>query len=388
MIGVIADDLTGAAELGGIGLRHGLKAEVILQGECIGDTDLLCVDTDSRSCTAKEAARRAAAAARKLRKAGAVWIYKKVDSVLRGNVLAEVGAIREALGLRSALLVPANPQFGRVIREGQYFIKGKPIHQTDFARDPEYPRRSPNVLKMLGVTKAGGVSVTRLADYRPTSGIVLGEVTSSADVHKWACQRSEDMLLAGGAEFFEAVLKVNRPILKACSSRSPGSISRNKSNGRELFICGSTSDYTLQFVNQALRDGTPVFSIIERRNKEILLTPTILKTKAQKAINAFETNSRVVLAVGRPLIQGPIVARRLAQYLVKIAVRVIELAGVDHIYAEGGATAAEFVQQLGWSRLKVLQELAPGVTTLALADRHSPLLTIKPGSYPGWPKSR
>lgn len=388
MIGVIADDLTGAAELGGIGLRHGLKAEVILQGECIGDTDLLCVDTDSRSCTAKEAARRAAAAARKLRKAGAVWIYKKVDSVLRGNVLAEVRAIREALGLSSALLVPANPRFGRVIREGQYFIKGKPIHRTDFARDPEYPRKSPNVLKMLGIAKAGEVSVTRLADYRPTSGIVLGEVSSSADVHEWACQRREDMLLAGGAEFFEAVLKANKPIVKARSSRSADSISRNKSNGRELFICGSTSDYTMQFVNQALRDGTPVFSIIERRNKEVLLTPGMLEAKAQKAIDVFETHSRVVLAVGRPLIHGPIVARRLARYLVKIAVRVLERAEVDHVYAEGGATAAAFVRQLGWSRLRVLQELAPGVTTLASAGRHSPVLTIKPGSYPGWPKLR
>src|SRR5262249_7676529 len=149
MIGVIADDLTGAAEIGGIGLRHGLKAEVILQGECDGEADLVCVDTDSRSCTAKEAARRAAAAARKLRKAGAVWIYKKVDSVLRGNVLAEVSAIRQALGLHAALLVPANPRFGRVIREGRYFVKGKPIDQTDFARDPEYPRRSSSVLKML-----------------------------------------------------------------------------------------------------------------------------------------------------------------------------------------------------------------------------------------------
>ena len=29
MIGVIADDLTGAAETGAVGLRHGLRAEVI-----------------------------------------------------------------------------------------------------------------------------------------------------------------------------------------------------------------------------------------------------------------------------------------------------------------------------------------------------------------------
>jgi D-threonate/D-erythronate kinase len=422
MIGVIADDLTGAAELGGIGLRYGLQPEVVLEGKFNGDADLLCVDTDSRSCSAKEAARRAAAAARKLRKAGAVWIYKKVDSVLRGNVLAEVSAIREALGLHSALLVPANPRFGRVIRDGRYFVKGKPIHQTDFARDPEYPRRSPNVLKMLGVTKTLEVSVTRLAEYRPTSGIVLGEVSSSADVQKWASQRSEDMLLAGGAEFFEAVLKamvahnpegipssspglrgtsypgidvsrVYNPERVASDGRRgppPSKVHRQRTSvrTRELFICGSTSDYTLQFVNQAQRDGTPVFSIIERGNKESSLTASMLEAKAQEAITAFETHSRVVLAVGRPLIHGLIVARRLAQYLVKIAVCVLERGEVDRVYAEGGATAAEFVRQLGWSRLKVLRELAPGVTTLALAGRHSPVLTIKPGSYPGWPKLR
>ena len=393
MIGVIADDLTGAAELGGIGLRHGLKAEVILQGECIGDTDLLCVDTDTRSCTAKEAAWRAAAAARRLRKAGAAWIYKKVDSVLRGNVLAEVGAIREALGLRSALLVPANPRFGRVIRDGRYFVKGKLIHQTDFAQNPEYPRRSPDVLKMLKVTKAGKMSVTRLSNYRPTSGIVLGEVSSSADVQKWASQRSEDMLLAGGAEFFEAVLQAMELNLVAADVSRLQSLcfpklEKSSARGRELFICGSTSDYTLQFVNQAQRDGTPVFSMIDSGNKGISLGPAMLEAKAQEAIIAFETHSRVVLAVGRPLIRRPIVARRLAQYLVKIAVRVLERAEVNRVYAEGGATAAEFVRQLGWSRLKVLQELAPGVTTLALADRHAPVLTIKPGSYPGWPLSR
>ena len=386
MIGVIADDLTGAAELGGIGLRYGLRAEVVLEGKCDRETDLLCVDTDSRSCKANEAARRAATAARKLRKAGAVWIYKKVDSVLRGNVLAEVSAIREALGLHSALLVPANPRFGRVIRDGRYFVKGKPIHQTDFARDPEYPRRSPNVLKMLGVTKALEVSVTRLAEYRPTSGIVLGEVSSSADVQRWASQRSEDMLLAGGAEFFEAVLKATKPLVRKRSSRNAPSADVYRSGARELFICGSTSDYTERFITEARRSGSPVFSVIETSTKPFALTPAMLKSVADKALLAFESHLRVILAVGRPLIESPSVARKLSEHLVKIAVDVIERAGPGHVYAEGGATAAELVRRLGWRRMKVLRELAPGVTTLSLPERNTPLLTIKPGSYPGWPK--
>jgi uncharacterized protein YgbK (DUF1537 family) len=396
MIGVIADDLTGASELGGIGVRHGLSAEVILQGEYGSEADLLCVDTDSRSCSGNEAARRAAAAARKLRKAGAVWIYKKVDSVLRGNVLAEVGAIRRALGFRSALLVPANPRFGRVIRDGRYFIKGKPIHQTDFARDPEYPRRSSNVLKLLGVTKPRAVSLMRLTEYQPSSGIVLGEVSSSADVQKWSSLRSEDMFLAGGAEFFEAVLEAmlaDNP--EGIASFSPGiDVSKaynpervaSSVNRRELFICGSTSDYTERFVNDARRSGTPVCSLIEPGKKPFAPTPTTLKSAADKALRAYESHPRVILAVGRPLLKNPSAATKLSEHLVNIAVRIIERASPDHVYAEGGATAAELVRHLVWRRLTVLREVAPGVTTLSLPERNAPLLTIKPGSYPGWPK--
>lgn len=99
MIGVIADDLTGAAEIGAVGLRHGLRAEIVRSGEPSGLTDIVCVDTDSRSCKTEEARQRAAAAAKLLRAAGAKWIYKKVDSVLRGHVTAEVEAVMRQLKL-------------------------------------------------------------------------------------------------------------------------------------------------------------------------------------------------------------------------------------------------------------------------------------------------
>src|ERR1017187_6495349 len=115
MIGVIADDLTGAAELGAVGLRHGLRAEIVRSGKPGGAADLVCVDTDSRSCPPAEAAKRAAAAAKFLRGAGAKWIYKKVDSVLRGNVTAEVEAVMMQLDFNRALLLPANPSLGRII---------------------------------------------------------------------------------------------------------------------------------------------------------------------------------------------------------------------------------------------------------------------------------
>jgi uncharacterized protein YgbK (DUF1537 family) len=381
MIGVIADDLTGASELGGIGVRHGLRAEVILHGECIGNADLLCIDTDSRACPANEAARRAAAAARKLRKAGACWVYKKVDSVLRGNVLPEIDAIQKALGLSSALLVPANPCFGRVIRKGRYFVNGKPIHQTGFARDPEYPRKSSNVLDMLKGSKAHRVVVSHLAEWPLDRGIVLGEVSSSSDVQEWVSRRNANTLLAGGAEFFGAALnEMGFSRIKY----APKLLTKGRM-ARELFVCGSTSDFTDRFVREAEKNGTPVFGIGHHGRKHIFFSSSTLELMAREAIVAFGSHSRLVLTIGRPLIENRAVARRLARYLAEIAGLVIAHAKPDHVYAEGGATAAELVRQLGWSRLQVRTELAPGVTTLSLPQRDRPLLTIKPGSYPGWP---
>ena len=90
MIGVIADDLTGAAELGAAGLRQGWSAEVVTEGRPSGTSDLVCMDTDSRAQPPREAARRVAAAVKVLQKAGATWVYKKVDSVLRGQVKRSV----------------------------------------------------------------------------------------------------------------------------------------------------------------------------------------------------------------------------------------------------------------------------------------------------------
>jgi uncharacterized protein YgbK (DUF1537 family) len=76
-------------------------------------------------------------------------------------------------------------------------------------------------------------------------------------------------------------------------------------------------------------------------------------------------------------------ARMLTQHLVQLAELVLRGAGVDSVYAEGGATGAALVQRMGWPRLNVLRELAPGVAQLGVAGERT-VLTIKPGSYV-WP---
>src|SRR5205807_4603019 len=218
MIGVISDDLTGAAELGGVGLRYGLPAEIVVAGEPSGKAELVCVDTSSRSCPAEEAASRTAAAARLLRAAGANWIYKKIDSVLRGHVTIEIEAVMKELGLNLALLVPANPLLGRVIRDGRYYVRGKPIHETEFALDPEYPRKSAAVKDLLSPSSSFRVQLLRWPAAMPESGIVIGEAGAPLDLQRWAASHTSRMVAAGGAEYFAALVAAAGH--KAAKSRS------------------------------------------------------------------------------------------------------------------------------------------------------------------------
>jgi uncharacterized protein YgbK (DUF1537 family) len=375
MIGVIADDLTGAAEIGAVGLRYGLRAEVVLAGESAGDADLVCLDTDSRSCEPLEAGQRATKAARMLQDCGADWIYKKTDSVLRGNVTPELEAIVTELGLDGALLVPANPSLGRTIVGGQYFVRGQLIHHTEFARDPRHPRSSPNVLYLLDKPLDMPISVGKPGALLPERGIVVGEVASAEDVRSWATRRNDRWLMAGGAEFFGALLKPSPPISQ---SRNPP--------GNELFVCGSASESTRTFVTGQARHGVPVFSLPDKLAVGNTFDPAEVSALASRVVSTFQETPRVILWVGLPPVNDFSLAGLLAKHLVRVAEAVLWNAGVGHVFAEGGATAVELARIMGWHRLAVKQELAPGVVTLSVIGGNSKLLTIKPGSYP-WPES-
>ena len=153
MIVVIADDLSGAAELAGAALRHGLSAEVQTEFDPNTAADVVCVDTDTRLLPAREAAGRVGAVAQSVWAARGdppAWVFKKCDSVLRGPVLAEARAVARATGQARITIVAANPSRRRVIRDGEYFVDDQPLHLTGFARDPIHPRTTARVRQLLG----------------------------------------------------------------------------------------------------------------------------------------------------------------------------------------------------------------------------------------------
>jgi len=109
MIVVIADDLSGAAELANVALQAGLSADVQLQFDATSDADVVCISTDTRSRDVLEAAATVEAVTRAVMTASPDFLYKKCDSLLRGWVAEEACAVARVLGRTRILLVPANP---------------------------------------------------------------------------------------------------------------------------------------------------------------------------------------------------------------------------------------------------------------------------------------
>ncbi|MEY4917825.1 MAG: hypothetical protein RL616_1738, partial [Verrucomicrobiota bacterium] len=353
-----------------------------------GAADLVCVDTDSRACEPDEAAKRAAAAAKLLRAAGAKWIYKKVDSVLRGQVTAELEAVLKQLKLQRALLLPANPSLGRTIRNGEYFLGGRALHKTEFARDPHFPRRSSSVLRLVKVPETFSMRVANGDRTLADGMIVIGDAESAADLQRWTGKCDAQMLPAGGAEFFDALLRsgIGIPLVSSGISKKQKKETPRQAAGatKEFFIVGTATTAARTFVAAARRGKTPVFALPQELAWGATFSAAAVEAVTLRVASALTLNSRVILNVGLPQVRDAEVAGRLSDHVVRVAERVLRSVPVENIFAEGGATAAELVRRMGWARLEIVRELAPGVAMLAVGGDKKFLLTIKPGSY-SWP---
>lgn len=399
MIGILADDLTGAAELAGIAARRGKEVVLVRGTTPCKRADVVCLDTDTRSRAPAEAAARVAAAARNLQSTGALRLYKKVDSVLRGPVLAEVEALRQELGVSRVLLLPANPSRQRVIREGHYFVADTPLHETEFARDPEHPRRSSDVRELLGTFPGVQVAVAKLSEPLPEVPVVVAEAGTAADVKGWAARWTPDMLAAGGADFFEALFD-RWDSETGIGGRASNGVKTGEGTDwrgveqsvrpaprRLLWVSGTASPTTRAWIQRLAEMGIAVVRLVEALEDGRRAGGAERNRVIERCVTGLEQQGGAVLCPGEfepgvPLGKSSLWVTRLAE----LAVAVMQQARPDLLLADGGATAARLLERLGWTCLRVTREWAPGVVELAGGREGNPTVVVKPGSYP-WPEA-
>ena len=355
---VIADDITGAAEIAGIAFTHGQQVRLVCGSSVCCDTvaayGTTVIATDTRSMTEAEAVAETRRLSSLLSPLSSL-LFKKTDSALRGHVVAELSALMQATGYHRAVYLPANPSKGRIIRGGIYYINHVPISETAFSYDPEFPTTT-SVLK------------ERFPDTED-KGIIMPDAENEEDIQDVIAKYNDGKtLFAGAADLFSALLNVNhgdRPSDSSLRLANHG-VNPHDSHDSTLILCGSTQSKPLDLdipvapMPREIYDGSDDLSLWDTKRYA-------------------ETHS-LIFTMPYTHRTGKEVAVHLRTMMAAKAKELVAEHCPQHLVIEGGATAWATLQTLGWTEFIITAQFAPGVVQMSATN--GTLVTLKPGSYP------
>jgi uncharacterized protein YgbK (DUF1537 family) len=118
---VLADDLTGANDTAIQFVKQGFSSLVIVNADSANaalfdNCNVISVNSDSRRLNPDEAYRGVHKTVKQFE--GVFFVYKKIDSVLRGNPGQELGAVMDALDVPLSLAAPSFPANRSVVESG------------------------------------------------------------------------------------------------------------------------------------------------------------------------------------------------------------------------------------------------------------------------------
>ena len=332
---------------------------------------MLAVNTSTRHL-APEAARAAvAAAARRLLAWSPRIVFKKIDSTLRGPIPDEVAAAMEVFDRPAALVCPAFPAAGRVVRDGEVFVYGAPLRETEYVRDLRTPAPAEPLPALFG--RIGG-SVRGLRPEepppdRPSAGVVIADAETEARLARIAAfvREHPKEVLAVGSDGLAAGLA-------SLLGRAEPPVRLTGGQGRiVLFALGSRAGATAEQVER-LRQASPSPPVVDAPAGA--LDPGAVVRAAGSA--------RVVVArvPASPRGEPGAVARSFAAG-VRTAIEGLGGPGrLAALAAAGGDTVEAILDAFDVPALDVLGEFRPGVPVSRAACRGGALtLVSKAGGF-------
>ena len=385
-LAIIADDLTGANDTGVQFSKYGMKTAVLLKsasGEWTPDTEVVVVDTDSRAIAAKPAAERVRAACRRFVESDVRYLYKKVDSTLRGNLGAEIGAAWEEFQPAVTIIAPAFPKTGRNTVGGYQLLNGVPISGTEIARDPKTPVHEAYIPKLLleyGGKRLGTVPLHIVEEGVDSIAIAMHQLVAEGKTWIVCDATSEKNLrqLAQAALSFEKILWVGsaglaEQVAFANDWVKDGAAVKEKMHCKNVVVAaGSVSETTRRQVNQYVEEAAamnlvldPVAAVAspeaEGGRLGALASPWLKERNIVLSCSNERNVIEMAVAEGEKAGLGAgEVGERIAEAL-GIAVTELVRQGADGLFLTGGETAVSCCRALGATGLEICQEVVPGI---------------------------
>jgi uncharacterized protein YgbK (DUF1537 family) len=407
-IAIIADDLTGAADTGAYFGQVGLVTMVVLALDgCVSagsvepskdsilslskdaaplPCNVLVVSTESRHLARDEAVVQVQRAARRIAdECQASWVYKKIDSTLRGHPGPELAAIMDAMGLEQALVAPAFPAQGRTTRKGRQWVAGG-AHGADLlalfrATAGGRPVRGLE----LDLVRRGPAAVSEALQASARS-IVIADAETGADLVSLAgaAVTCGLRLLCGSAGLARALADALPPLPVAPLPQLPGLETtpgaprtaglplRLRPRGPVLVVAGSRHPCTARQVESARQRGAevvhPVPAFLNGDERAVA-------TAVQAVTSRLECGQDVILTTAG-MSDGASGEKMVAAQLGRV-VRALALSGqVGGLVLTGGDTAAAVCSALATTALWLRGEVQPGIAWGTLLDGALPGLPV------------
>lgn len=385
MMVVVADDFTGAAEIGGIALRYNLGVDILtnVDDNLMFDRDINIIVTDSRSMDLENAIKVNNSISRKLRDLGISNIFKKVDSAFRGYVYDELVEHLKIFKKNRSILIAGNPILRRIINDGIYYIGDKPINETCFSKDPEFPIKSSIVKEIIRKTSDINVytGISPL-DELPSIGIIVGDVINLSDLELWAEKITDDTLPAGSAGFFDYILKSKYKQIEI-------NIKYNeeiKNFGENiLLVFGSSYSKNKAFYHHIKNNKFYISDMPFELYNKINIEQNF-KNWSENVIMAMNEYKKVAITVShKENLKNKENIVHVRKYIAKLVANVIYNCRIDDLLIEGGSTAAAIFKEMNINKIYPVYEYDMGVIKMKVDNYENLKITTKPGSYK-WPE--
>ncbi|MDR6504864.1 4-hydroxythreonine-4-phosphate dehydrogenase PdxA [Arthrobacter oryzae] len=429
-----ADDFSGAAEVGQCFARQGLTTQVLLAPGPQGQTelpgqaappadvptglpgpaaqpaDVVVVDTHSRNLSGEAAAEAVAGVFGGAAAASARVLFKKIDSLWRGNVGPEIGALT-GLGMH-VVVAGALPQLGRTVVGGKPLVGGTPLDRTglwaaETAAPPASIRdalqqaegRAADLLDLHAVRSgklpahldrilSGADPAVVVADGE-TEADLAAVVDAMVRLDFTAGGRRIVLVGTGGTAELLACSIGTRPARNAQPAKrgapglqgdadagTPAAVLR-RNPGPVLAVVGSASGTARNQLRDLEAAGYMLFGL----RPEELARPATQQPQAQRAREALSAGAAVALTVAADRVD-PGEAGVIVHNLARFVSGTLHGAGPDlkpDLILTGGETAREVLDALGITALEPLDAVQHGAV-VSLADDGT-LVGTKPGSF-------
>ncbi len=162
LLGVIADDFTGATDIAGFLVENGMRTiqlNGIPTGEFDASADAVVISLKSRSCPVDEAVTDSVTALKWLQSQGCQQFYFKYcstfDSTAEGNIGPVTDALLTELGESFTIVCPALPVNGRTVYNGHLFVFGELLSDSGMRNHPVTPMTDSSVVRMMDAQSEG-----------------------------------------------------------------------------------------------------------------------------------------------------------------------------------------------------------------------------------------